>query len=364
MNTYWIIPEISKNDVWNFVFATDSCTTAKCGPHKRCVMRSGQPKCVCAPKCKAVNRVKKVNRSNYEQQHHHHQHHQKYNTLAYSRSFRSENDRRKSLSKKSRRQPLDATTAHSIDHHMSDVQILFGTSNGANQTTAKSDRMIAIAPALITNPNGHRFKKRKSDSSISHATHINGKLLATRKLVSNNNNNILNDSNALHHDESFAMNKMQHMHRRHRTNIYSNYGNNITGNDRNHYRHRIGSSNEEDDVGGGGGSGMEDENNSWDDRIRSGFYGHDLPYPPFDVPVGFFPFLFTIHKLFFLLHVDRSQSLLAQCLPSEKFKIVFNGNFLLCIFLFSLRDRKSFSKSSTQKTIGDVKRMGQQQLKK
>lgn len=30
---------------------TESCATAKCGKSKRCVMRNGQPKCVCSPKC-------------------------------------------------------------------------------------------------------------------------------------------------------------------------------------------------------------------------------------------------------------------------------------------------------------------------
>ncbi|XP_063698089.1 follistatin-A [Culicoides brevitarsis] len=30
----------------------DNCATAKCGPNKRCVVRDGQPKCICAPMCK------------------------------------------------------------------------------------------------------------------------------------------------------------------------------------------------------------------------------------------------------------------------------------------------------------------------
>uniref|UniRef100_A0A336LNK1 CSON008443 protein n=1 Tax=Culicoides sonorensis TaxID=179676 RepID=A0A336LNK1_CULSO len=30
----------------------DNCATAKCGPSKRCVLRQGQPKCICAPNCK------------------------------------------------------------------------------------------------------------------------------------------------------------------------------------------------------------------------------------------------------------------------------------------------------------------------
>lgn len=30
----------------------DNCVTAKCGPNKRCVIRQGQPKCICAPNCK------------------------------------------------------------------------------------------------------------------------------------------------------------------------------------------------------------------------------------------------------------------------------------------------------------------------
>lgn len=35
-------------------FKLESCKTAKCGAGKKCVQRNNQPKCVCAPNCKAM----------------------------------------------------------------------------------------------------------------------------------------------------------------------------------------------------------------------------------------------------------------------------------------------------------------------
>lgn len=46
-------------------FNPDSCETSKCGPNKRCVMRNGHPKCICAPKCK------KSSSQNKTANHHH-----------------------------------------------------------------------------------------------------------------------------------------------------------------------------------------------------------------------------------------------------------------------------------------------------
>lgn len=43
----------------------ESCNTADCGPHKQCVIRSGQPKCICSPNCKNNHRHHRINRQNY-----------------------------------------------------------------------------------------------------------------------------------------------------------------------------------------------------------------------------------------------------------------------------------------------------------
>ncbi|EDS33148.1 conserved hypothetical protein [Culex quinquefasciatus] len=54
------------NDAMDCGSCIDSCDRAKCGPNKRCVMKKGRPKCICAPNCKAPKQMK----------HHHPQHQQ------------------------------------------------------------------------------------------------------------------------------------------------------------------------------------------------------------------------------------------------------------------------------------------------
>lgn len=39
-----------------FLFVSDSCSGVVCGTGKKCVIRSGRPKCVCAPDCKEKGR--------------------------------------------------------------------------------------------------------------------------------------------------------------------------------------------------------------------------------------------------------------------------------------------------------------------
>uniref|UniRef100_A0A1Q3FQR2 Putative kazal type serine protease inhibitor n=2 Tax=Culex tarsalis TaxID=7177 RepID=A0A1Q3FQR2_CULTA len=46
------------NDGMDCGSCLDSCDRAKCGPNKRCVMKKGRPKCICAPNCKAPKQIK------------------------------------------------------------------------------------------------------------------------------------------------------------------------------------------------------------------------------------------------------------------------------------------------------------------
>ncbi|KAL1399483.1 hypothetical protein pipiens_008178, partial [Culex pipiens pipiens] len=46
------------NDGMDCGSCLDSCDRAKCGPNKRCVMKKGRPKCICAPNCKAPKQMK------------------------------------------------------------------------------------------------------------------------------------------------------------------------------------------------------------------------------------------------------------------------------------------------------------------
>lgn len=52
---------------YTFQIIQDSCETSNCGPNKRCVIRNGRPKCICAPNCKKYSSQNKTN-----QNHHHH----------------------------------------------------------------------------------------------------------------------------------------------------------------------------------------------------------------------------------------------------------------------------------------------------
>ncbi|XP_055526881.1 uncharacterized protein LOC129719511 [Wyeomyia smithii] len=48
----------------NLYVFTESCENAKCGPNKRCVMKKGRPKCICAPNCKAPKQAKQLPKQN------------------------------------------------------------------------------------------------------------------------------------------------------------------------------------------------------------------------------------------------------------------------------------------------------------
>ncbi|XP_058837450.1 uncharacterized protein LOC131693555 isoform X2 [Topomyia yanbarensis] len=52
------------NDEMDCSSCLDSCETAKCGSSKRCVMKKGRPKCICAPSCKAPKKAKQLPKQN------------------------------------------------------------------------------------------------------------------------------------------------------------------------------------------------------------------------------------------------------------------------------------------------------------
>ncbi|XP_021697035.1 uncharacterized protein LOC5574901 isoform X2 [Aedes aegypti] len=52
------------NDGMDCSSCLDSCEKAKCGVNKRCVMKKGRPKCICAPSCKAPKQAKKLPNQN------------------------------------------------------------------------------------------------------------------------------------------------------------------------------------------------------------------------------------------------------------------------------------------------------------
>ncbi|XP_055320206.1 uncharacterized protein LOC129577357 isoform X2 [Sitodiplosis mosellana] len=227
----------------------DSCKTAKCGAHKKCVMRSGQPKCVCAPKCKTKNQRPKRNgggnhhahsqfNSNYQGlNHHHHHHHQ---------SSIDDND----------------DTSHD------DVQIINNDLNNTNRSHTKSDKIISII-APIHHPSNlsssHRSKKihnteqmhnDKGGGTVSNNSSRQNMVKSSKHLVASSNSN----STARQHHQSGISHR--HKMRTHK-NEYSNSSlidNNIVN-----VNHR--------------------RQTSVEQQFKSNFYGHDIPYPPIDLPL-------------------------------------------------------------------------------
>ncbi|XP_053684085.1 uncharacterized protein LOC128734096 [Sabethes cyaneus] len=52
------------NDGMDCSSCLESCENANCGPNKRCVMKRGRPKCICAPNCKAPKQAKQLPKQN------------------------------------------------------------------------------------------------------------------------------------------------------------------------------------------------------------------------------------------------------------------------------------------------------------
>lgn len=235
----------------------DSCKTAKCGTHKKCVIRDGQPKCVCAPKCKTKNqRPKRVNRhANAQLQ-----------SNAQGLNGRSVDapDRTLQLNNQSgnRHHQSIHIDAAATSH---DVQI-FTTHNDHlnNRSNTKSDKIISIiAPILPSNlSSSHRPKKIKSHKTTTTTTTTTPAANGRRMLVKSTQStqHLMTASN-----KSYArhrQNGKNHKHKLSTQNQYSNsslFDNNIVN-----VNHR--------------------RQTSVEQQFKSKFYGHDIPYPPIDLP--------------------------------------------------------------------------------
>lgn len=203
--------------------AADSCNSAKCGPQKRCVMRGGEPKCVCAPKCKSNQ--------------HHTKHHLTDDQTTTAHSHTDAQKSRRNINgnaheREQRYRRRHASTA-------ADVQITVLAGSGVqskssfnkNASMPKKDKVISIVSP--SSQNSHRFRKNSLSIKSSSSSH--------------------NETQRIEHRD------MRHG-RKHR------YNQHVVAGDQSTHRHH-------------------NQNASWEDRIRSGFYGHDIPYPPVDVPV-------------------------------------------------------------------------------
>lgn len=209
-------------------------------------MRSGQPKCVCAIKCKTKNQRPKRGGANHHahshqtlnQQHQHQHHHQ---------SSIDDNE----------------DTSHD------DVHIFNNDLNNTNRSHKKSDKIISIIAPIHHSSNlssSHRPKKMHntarmhnvgSDGSASTNSSRRNMVKSSKHLVVNSNGN----SAARQHHQSG-------INHRHKITAHKNEYSNSSLIDNNivNVNHR--------------------RQTSVEQQFKSKFYGHDIPYPPIDLPVS------------------------------------------------------------------------------
>lgn len=214
-------------------------------------MRSGQPKCVCAPKCKSVQ-----HRNDLDESKHRH-----LAQTGFSKSKRgdaiaqNENHERnfrprmQSPSNGQRVRDRHHQRFRSSNRHISsstprDVQLIPHRYINRNVSmTTQINRNASTTPSR-NNLNSHRFRKNKINSNSSNP------FVSDRNVYSNEwikSNSVVMPNVTVH--------AAQHRHRK------SKHG-------RKEYFQRM------------------DENGTWDDEKKSLFSGHDMPYPPIDMPVS------------------------------------------------------------------------------
>lgn len=207
------------------------------------MIRSGQPKCVCAPKCKAKNqRPKRNNRHATAQSKSpsHQEQHRRSGDLSNRTLILNQSGHYQSTQ-------IDADTSH-------DVQI-FHSDNLNNQSNMKSDKIISII-APIHPSNLSSSHRRKETRQPHNATTHNGRSRvmksrkSSRRLLAAANNN--NSSRATHRSNGSKK------HPYGNSSLFDNNTVNV-----NHRRQT-----------------------SVPEQFKSKFYGHDIPYPPIDLPVS------------------------------------------------------------------------------
>lgn len=243
-----------------FDILADSCKTAKCGPHKKCVLRSGQPKCVCAIKCKTKNQRPKRGGANHHahsqfksnhqglnQQHHHQHHHQ---------SSIDDND----------------DTSHD------DVHIFNNDLNNTNRSHRKSDKIISIIAPIHHSSNlssSHRPKKIHNSARMHSGGGGGGVIVSdgTPSTNSSRRNMVKSSKHSVANPNGNPAARQHHqsgINHRHKITAHKNEYSNSSLIDNNivNVNHR--------------------RQTSVEQQFKSKFYGHDIPYPPIDLPVSWF----------------------------------------------------------------------------
>lgn len=231
-------------------FCTESCKTAQCGTHKKCIMRGGQPKCVCAPKCKSKkSRPKRINRYSRVDNGLHHTSHRSSGSKTFNNNSNQNGKRHQHQHQHQQnyRSPYQrAQSAHS--HQMNaDVDVFNNFHRSNHPTQFQSDKIISIiAASAVSSPNRSSYP----NISHSHKKSANGggkpsQVASKRHLLA-----------TVHHSHSLK----RHGGNNTTTNPIDNNVVNIN------LRRQI--------------SSVEQE------FTFSKFHGHDIPYPPIDLAVS------------------------------------------------------------------------------
>lgn len=227
----------------------DSCSTAKCGPQKRCVIRGGEPKCVCAPKCKTSSPLSAS-------------HHTKQRFGDAQKSRRNINGNAHERDQRYHRRHSSSSSSLTDAPIAIHNRINGGGGSGADGGGGGDDGSGLMAARYSFNQNNNHKnasmpKKDKVISIVSPSSQNSHRFRKNSHLSM-----IKSPSSSQHHHQAHNETAQNHEHR-----------------DLRHGRkHRY-------NQHGGVDHRRNEQNASWEDRIRSGFYGHDLPYPPDDVPL-------------------------------------------------------------------------------
>lgn len=235
-------------------------------------MRSGQPKCICAPKCRSTKNVNKNNvrilsnggktiRSNADklkrnvnadQQRHRIDSLDNVNNRNIGKHRSNQRQRRTRKFRKAQHDDAD-------DLFSSDVQFIDPINNRSiHVATIKSDRLISIMTSdSMPSSNSHRFRKTKrkhtnsnSNNNNNSRLNVNGDSNVNSEIIGNTNLIGKNDTMLMHHRDRHARKRNPHRNGTRESQRL---------NDRNRSR-------------------QAHSFESWEDKVRLGFYGHDSTY--------------------------------------------------------------------------------------
>ncbi|XP_058466671.1 uncharacterized protein LOC131439544 isoform X2 [Malaya genurostris] len=156
------------NDGMDCSSCLDSCENAKCGPNKRCVMKKGRPKCICAPSCKAPKKAKQLPKQNIKvinlsvNQRNRRQYSSSGPRAAESRSAPSIQFKRGSNNKRSVRLVNDDTTSHqgsrTVKTSLSEKALSQRSSNGKLANPKHKDNLLESVTLVSSINRGNRSK--------------------------------------------------------------------------------------------------------------------------------------------------------------------------------------------------------------